>query len=81
MNSKWIKTLIVWVVLFAAIVWMVRGMDILTRGEPDELDYNADFLTLVERTEAGNAGPEEKTIKAIQVVYRDGYGLYQGSEL
>ena len=38
MNSKWIKTLIVWVVLFAAIVWMVRGMDILTRGEPDELD-------------------------------------------
>ena len=81
MNSKWIKTLIVWVVLFAAIVWMVRGMDILTRGEPDELDYNADFLTLVERTEAGNAGPEEKTIKAIQVVYRDVYGLYQGSEL
>ena len=81
MNSKWIKTLIVWVVLFAAIVWMVRGMDILTRGEPDELDYNADFLTLVERTEAGNAGAEEKTIKAIQVVYRDVYGLYQGSEL
>ena len=81
MNSKWIKTLIVWVVLFAAIVWMVRGMDILTRGEPDEMDYNADFLTLVERTEAGNAGPEEKTIKAIQVVYRDVYGLYQGSEL
>ncbi len=81
MNSKWIKTLIVWVVLFAAIVWMVRGMDILTRGEPDELDYNADFLTLVERTEAGNAGAEEKTIKAIQVVYRDVYGLYKGSEL
>ena len=82
MNNKWIKTLIIWGLLFAAIIWMVTGMDTVS-SKPDELDYNTDFLSLVQRTEASEEAPAggEKTIKAIQVTYRDIYGLYGDSKL
>ena len=82
MNNKWIKTLIIWALLFAAIIWMVTGMDTVS-SKPDELDYNTDFLSLVQRTEASGEAPAggEKTIKAIQVTYRDIYGLYGDSKL
>ena len=82
MNNKWIKTLIIWALLFAAIIWMVTGMDTVS-SKPDELDYNTDFLSLVQRTEASEEAPAggEKTIKAIQVTYRDIYGLYGDSKL
>lgn len=82
MNNKWIKTLIIWALLFAAIIWMVTGMDTVS-SKPDELDYNTDFLSLVQRTEASEEAPVggEKTIKAIQVTYRDIYGLYGDSKL
>ena len=82
LNNKWIKTLIIWGLLFAAIIWMVTGMDTVS-SKPDELDYNTDFLSLVQRTEASEEAPAggEKTIKAIQVTYRDIYGLYGDSKL
>ena len=79
MNKKWMKTLLVWVILFGIIIFMVRGMD-PTSKEPDELDYSAEFLALVQNTEQPADG-EAKTIKAIRMTYRDIYGLYTSSEL
>jgi len=79
LNKKWMKTLLVWVILFGAIIFMVRGMD-PTGKEPDELDYSADFLALVQNTEQPAEG-DSKTIKAIRMTYRDVYGIYEGSDL
>ncbi|MDO4572871.1 MAG: ATP-dependent zinc metalloprotease FtsH [Clostridia bacterium] len=56
---------------------MVSGLNPGGR-EPDTLEYN-DFLRLVERTERGETEAEGGTIKAIQVNYREVYGLYAGS--
>ena len=61
--KKRITTIIIWIVLFAAIVMMVSGMN-PSRTKADELDYNTEFLQLVERTVSGESG---KTIKAIPV--------------
>ncbi|HWQ05786.1 MAG TPA: ATP-dependent zinc metalloprotease FtsH [Feifaniaceae bacterium] len=78
MNKK-VMTAVIWVLLFAAIIYMVSGMN-LTSKEPDELDYNTDFLQLVTNTETADA-PSGKTIKAIQVNQREVYGLYGNSTL
>ncbi len=78
MNKK-ITTALVWVVLLGAIIMMVSGMNPGKKG-PDTLDYNTDFLQMARRTEAGNASADETTIKAIQVSYREIYGLYGDSQ-
>ena len=57
-------TAVVWLVLFAAIIYMVSEMN-PTQDTLDKLDYNTEFLQLVRNTESGDAA--EKTIKAIQV--------------
>ena len=75
MNKK-VVTVIIWVLLFAVIVMMVSGMN-PGNQEPDTLEYT-DFLKMAKVTEEG--GGKEKTIKAIQVTYREIYGLYTGSE-
>ena len=77
MNKK-VFTALIWIALLGAIIFMVSGLGNGSK-EPDKLEYN-DFLRLVERTETGGAGEEEKTIKVIQVNYREVYGLYTGSE-
>ena len=75
MNKKFI-TAVIWVGLFAAIIYMISGMN-PTQGKPDELDYNSEFLQLVRNTES--ADTTQKTIKAILVDDRKVYGLYAGS--
>ena len=59
-----------------AVVWMASGFD-LSGKQAEELDYNTEFLALVQRTEMGDTSGN--TIKAIQIQYRDVYGLYTGS--
>ena len=76
MNKK-VITALIWVVLFGAIVMMVSGLR-PSNTEPDTLDYNTEFLQMARRTESGEG--TGKTIKAIQVTYRDISGLYEGSE-
>ena len=76
MNKK-VMTAVVWLVLFAAIIYMVSEMN-PTQETLDKLDYNTEFLQLVRNTESGDAA--EKTIKAIQVDQREVYGLYAGSK-
>ncbi len=61
--------------LFAAIIMMVTGLN-PSKQEPDTLDYDA-FLALVQNTESGGEG---KTVKAIQITYREVYGLYGDSQ-
>ena len=75
--NKRVVTILIWVCLFGAIVLMVTGLN-PTSTEPDELDYNTEFLQLVRETESG-AVASDKTIKAIQVNYREVYGLYGSS--
>ena len=76
MNNKKIVTLLIWVLVALAVVWMASGFD-LSGKQAEELDYNTEFLALVQRTETGDtSGP---TIQAIQIQYRDVYGLYTGS--
>ena len=75
--NKKVMTAVIWVLLFAAIIYMVSGMN-LTPKEPDALDYNTDFLQLVTNTETADT-PSGKTIKAIQVNQREVYGLYGNS--
>ncbi len=70
-------TAVIWVVLFAAIIYMVSGLN-PTDSKLDELDYNTEFLQLVRNTE--NADTTQNTIKAIQVNQREVYGLYADSE-
>ncbi|MDO4493788.1 MAG: ATP-dependent zinc metalloprotease FtsH [Clostridia bacterium] len=76
-NKKKIRTLLIWLVIFGAILFMTSGMD-LSKKTVDELDYNTEFLQLAKSTEEHNTG--DKTIKAVRVVYRDVYGLYGTSE-
>lgn len=76
LNRK-IMTAVIWVVLFAAIIYMVSGLN-PTDKKMDELDYNTEFLQLVRNTESGST--DGKTILAIQVTQREVYGLYGGSE-
>ena len=70
-------TAVIWIVLFAAIIYMVSGLN-PTDKKMDELDYNTEFLQLVRNTESGST--DGKTILAIQVTQREVYGLYGGSE-
>ncbi len=76
MNKK-VMTAVVWLVLFAAIIYMVSEMN-PTQDTLDKLDYNTEFLQLVRNTESGDASG--KTIKAIQVDQREVYGLYADSK-
>ena len=76
MNSKKLVTAAVWLVIALAVVLMAGGFD-LNGTRPEELDYNTEFLQLAARTEAGDTS--DKTIAAIQIEYRDVYGLYVGS--
>ncbi|MEG1756393.1 MAG: ATP-dependent zinc metalloprotease FtsH [Clostridia bacterium] len=78
MNKK-VMTAIIWVLLFGAIIMMVSGMNPGGK-KPDTLDYNTAFLQMVQRTEMGEGAGDAKTIKAIQVNYREIYGLYAGSK-
>ena len=80
MKKKWVKTLVIWAIVFAAIVLMVRGMDLGKSHKVAEIDYN-EFLSLVRNTVKSEAGAHQ--IKAIQITYRDVYGLYttSGSKL
>jgi len=75
--NKKIMTAVIWIVLFAAIIYMVSGLN-PTDNKMDELDYNTEFLQLVRNTESGST--DGKTILAIQVTQREVYGLYGGSE-
>ncbi|MCR5073227.1 MAG: hypothetical protein K6A39_05310, partial [Clostridiales bacterium] len=79
MNRKRLITLAVWVAIFVAIVLMVRGMDLSTTQKQEEIDYNV-FLETVRNTAEGKTGTDSKTIKAIQMTYRDVYGLYSTSK-
>ncbi len=76
LNRK-IMTAVIWVVLFAAIIYMVSGLN-PTDKKMDELDYNTEFLQLVRNTESGST--DGKMIQAIQVTQREVYGLYGGSK-
>ena len=76
MNNKKIATLLIWVLVALAVVWMASGFD-LSGKQAEELDYNTEFLALVQRTEMGDTSGN--TIKAIQIQYRDVYGLYTDS--
>ncbi len=76
MNRK-IMTAVIWIALFAAIIYMVSGLN-PADTKMDELDYNTEFLQLVRNTESG--AEDGKTILAIQVTQREVYGLYGGSE-
>lgn len=76
MNKK-VITAVIWIVLFAAIIYMVSGLN-PTDTKMDELDYNTEFLQLVRNTEGDLA--DGKTIKAIQVTQREVYGLYGDSK-
>ena len=76
MNNKKIATLLIWVLVALAVVWMASGFD-LSGKQAEELDYNTEFLALVQRTETGDTSGN--TIQAIQIQYRDVYGLYTGS--
>ncbi len=75
--NKKVMTAVIWVALFAAIVYMVSGLN-PTQDKMDELDYNTDFLQLVRNTETADTA--QQTIKAIQVNQREVYGLYAGSD-
>lgn len=75
--NKKILTAVIWIALFAAIIYMVSGLN-PAESKMDELDYNTEFLQLVRNTEGETA--EGKTILAIQVTQREVYGLYSGSE-
>ena len=75
--NKKIMTAVIWIVLFAAIIYMVSGLN-PTDKKMDELDYNTEFLQLVRNTESGST--DGKTILAIQVTQREVYGLYGGSK-
>ena len=75
--NKKIMTAVIWIALFAAIIYMVSGLN-PTDKKMDELDYNTEFLQLVRNTESGST--DGKTILAIQVTQREVYGLYGGSE-
>ncbi len=75
MNKK-VITAVIWIVLFAAIIYMVSGLN-PADSKMDELDYNTEFLQLVRNTESGDTAG--KTIKAIQVTQREVYGLYGDS--
>ncbi len=77
MNKK-VMTAVIWVMLFAAIIFMVSGLN-PGENQTDELDYNTDFLQLVRNTEDGGTASAE-TIKAILVDEREVYGLYGDSE-
>ena len=72
-------TAIIWMLMLGAIIMMVSGLN-PNGKEPDTLNYNTDFLQMVQRTETGKAAAGEKTIKAIQVSYREIRGLYAGSQ-
>lgn len=76
MNKK-VITAVIWVALFASIIYMVSGLN-PTQEKLDELDYNTEFLQLVRNTEAEDTA--QQTIKAIQVDQREVYGLYAGSD-
>ena len=76
LNRK-IMTAVIWIALFAAIIYMVSGLN-PADTKMDELDYNTEFLQLVRNTESG--ATDGKTILAIQVTQREVYGLYGGSE-
>ncbi len=79
LNKKLITALI-WILLFGAVIMMVNGLNPAVE-KPDELDYNTDFLEMVQRTVKGEAPTDEKpTIQAIQITQREVYGLYAGGE-
>ena len=54
LNRK-IMTAVIWIALFAAIIYMVSGLN-PTDNNMDELDYNTEFLQLVRNTESGSVG-------------------------
>ena len=76
LNNKKFVTVGIWLLLALAIIWMASGFEVGGK-KAEELDYNTEFLALVKNTESGETG--EKTIAAIQIDYRDVYGLYTGS--
>ena len=76
MNRKALTALI-WILVFAAIVWAVSGFG-AGKKEADTLTYS-EFLELARRTETGEASGDEKTIMVVQVDYRELAGLYAGS--
>ena len=61
MNRKRFATLLVWLAIAAAVVWMASGFN-LGGAAPDELDYNTEFLELVRRTETGASGEKIKAV-------------------
>ena len=75
--NKKVLTAVIWVALFAAIIYMVSGLNPADK-KMDELDYNTEFLQLVRNTES--ASGDGKTIQAIQVTQREVYGLYGESD-
>ena len=79
MNKKRLITLAIWVAIFVSIVLMVRGMDMSSAQKQEEIDYNV-FLEMVRNTAEGKTDSETKTIKAIQINYRDVFGLYTTSK-
>ena len=81
--------LFVWVLLAVIVIWMASGSQIGGK-KAEKLDYKS-FLTLVQRTvytDLGKKVPEvtdkevkvvEQTIRAIQIEYREVYGLYDST--
>ena len=76
MNKK-IVTALIWVLMLGAIILMATGFNPF-EDTTEQLDYSTDFLALAQRTQTGDT--TGKTIKAIQINYRDVYGLYAGSK-
>ena len=64
MNRKRFATLLVWLAIAAAVVWMASGFN-LGGAAPDELDYNTEFLELVRRTETGASGEKIKAVLTV----------------
>ena len=77
MNKKIsrIITVVIWLAIAAAIVAMAGGFGTATK-DPKTLNYS-ELLALVESSVKGGTG--EQGIKAIQIEYRDVYGLYASS--
>ena len=81
--------ILIWVLVAAVIVWMASGSQI-GGTQPDELDYKT-FLSLVRQTvyasldktlptdESASGKLADETIRAIQIEYREVYGLYDSS--
>ena len=75
MNRKRFATLLVWLAIAAAVVWMASASTLAARRRTSWTIIR-EFLELVRRTETGASGEK---IKAVLIEYRDVYGLYEGS--